>query len=201
MEIYSGRMMKMSNPSYFLPSTMDATDRSAAIEQLLQQYGVCVLGSGDYYVSGISMPENSTITGMGKATRLFLLENAKGAAIRMNSFCTVKHLSVTGGEDSFEMPKTVGDRHGISFEGTATPQDWSGQPQNIVITGCFLSNFTGGGILLEKTGYNAGESACDKCDKQSEKYIHAVCQQNRAHTGTGAYRAVNREVSDVEYLI
>ena len=144
----------MSNPSYFLPSTMDATDRSAAIEQLLQQYGVCVLGSGDYYVSGISMPENSTITGMGKATRLFLLENAKGAAIRMNSFCTVKHLSVTGGEDPFEMPKTVGDRHGISFEGTATPQDWSGQPQNIVITGCFLSNFTGGGILLEKTGYN-----------------------------------------------
>lgn len=140
--------------AYFLSSTKDTTDRTSAIEQLLQQYGVCILESGDYYVRGIQMPENSTLMGMGNATRMVLSEDAAGAAIRMNSFCTVKNLAVTGAEDPFNIPETVGNRHGISFEGTANPQDWSGQPRNVVITGCFLSNFTGGGILLEKTGYN-----------------------------------------------
>jgi hypothetical protein len=66
----------------------------------------------------------------------------------------VKDLCVTGGTTELDRPTQLGDRHGISFEGTADPQDWSGQPQNIIITGCFITNFTGGGILLEKTGYN-----------------------------------------------
>ena len=144
----------MWDSNYFLSSTEDVTDRTAAIEQLLQQYGICALGSGDYYVSGIKMPENSTIMGMGSATRLILAEGVTGGTVTMNSFCTVKDLCVTGAVIEPETPAEVGDRHGICYVGTATPEYWGGQPRNIIISGCFITNFTGGGILLEGTGYN-----------------------------------------------
>lgn len=146
--------MELCMSAYCLAASGNRMDRGAEIEDMLQRNGICWLGSGDFYVSGVKMPKNSTIVGMGRATRVILCEDAHGAAIRMNSFCTVKDLCVTGTAEDLDMPQQIGDRHGISFEGTATPQDWSGQPQNVTISTCFLSNFTGGGILLDSTGYN-----------------------------------------------
>jgi len=139
---------------YFLSSTRDMTDRTSAIEQMLQQHGVCILGSGDYFVSGIHMPENSTLMGVGKATRLILADGISGGTVFMNSFCTVKDLCVTGATTDLGTPAQLGDRHGICYVGTATPECWVGQPQNVIISGCFITNFTGGGILLERTGYS-----------------------------------------------
>lgn len=56
----------------YLLATYDSTDRTQEIEQLLAETGVCRLGSGDFHVKNIMMPENSMIIGNGAATRLIL---------------------------------------------------------------------------------------------------------------------------------
>ena len=142
----------------YLESTNDATDVTAAIEQRLSEHGVCRLGSGIFYVHGICMPKGTTIMGNGNATKLVLLPSlASGAAIHLNSFCTVKDLSILGSEKPLDLPEAVGERHGILFQGDAKPENWAEteflQPRNATVTDCFISSFTGGGITCDDTGY------------------------------------------------
>ena len=49
---------------YFLQSTRDGSDRSAEIEEKLTLYGVCILGSGVFYVTGVKMPDHSVGRGV-----------------------------------------------------------------------------------------------------------------------------------------
>ena len=56
-----------------LQSTGDTTDRTAEIEAMLQTYKSCVLGSGVFYTTGITMPEGTGIFGQGAATSIELL--------------------------------------------------------------------------------------------------------------------------------
>lgn len=66
---------------YFLQSTRGGSDRSAEIEEKLKFYGVCILGSGVFYVTGVKMPDHSTLWGQGNATRVILSsEVSDGAA-------------------------------------------------------------------------------------------------------------------------
>jgi hypothetical protein len=66
---------------YFLESTGNKTDVTDKIEELLEKYGVCLLGAGDYYVSGIKMPSGSSLIGVWNATRVILAPEADcGAA-------------------------------------------------------------------------------------------------------------------------
>ena len=106
---------------YILGSTNDRTDRRADIEKMLREQGVCILGSGVYYVSGVEMPEGTTLMGMGRPSKLILDENvASGYTVKIGAYCTVKGLFLSGvSEGIIELPNEVGERHGIVFEGTA----------------------------------------------------------------------------------
>ena len=147
---------------YFLESTGNRTDVTDKIEELLEKYGVCLLGAGDYYVSGIKMPIGSSLIGVGNATRVILApETECGAAIKLNSFCTVKTLSLLGSADKIELPSRVGCRHGILFEGSSREtKDHENQPRNSTVESCFISSFVGGCITCNNTGYSPHSSLC-----------------------------------------
>jgi len=142
---------------YFLESKNDTTDVTAQIEQILRKHGMCLLGDGVFYVSGINMPENSTLMGVGNATKLILCPEVEdGYAIRLNSRCAVKNMSILGAEEETERPEAVGKRHGIAFLGNATGSDDSKfQHRNVTIEGCYIRSFTGGGIHCFDTGYSS----------------------------------------------
>lgn len=148
----------MCDMKYYLSSTGDMTDRTGEIRALLERYGVCRLGCGPFVVSGVDMPDNTSLMGEGGATTLLLREDVEeGYAVKLGSFCTVKDLHVQGDAARTKRQEQleVGTRHGILFQGTATTKDWADQPRNSVINGCFITGFSGGGITCRDTGYNA----------------------------------------------
>lgn len=144
---------------YTLFSSGDMTDRANEIEEMLRRDKICILGAGDFYVSGIRMPENSALFGMGTATRLILFPEIEcGCAVAMASYTTVRDLFILGSDESVPYPERVGGRHGITFIGSATPTDYSGQKKNSIIEGCHIRGFSGGGITLSDTGYSTSAS-------------------------------------------
>lgn len=143
----------MCDMKYYLSSTGDMTDRTAEIRALLEQYGVCRLGRGEFAVSGMDMPDHTSLMGEGGATVLRLPEDAqKNYAVKMGSFCTVRDLHFRGNDNLTERVEEMGDRHGILFEGTATMKDGADQPRNSIINNCFITGFAGGGITCRDTG-------------------------------------------------
>ena len=140
---------------YYIESTNDDTDRTAEIEKKLNENGCCLLGSGIFCVSGVNMPTNTTLMGMGTATKLMLdpaLES--GFAVKIGSFSCIKNLSVIGAKEEVALGETVGERHGILFAGTATTKDWSNQPMHSIIEACEIRSFSGGGLTCIDTGYS-----------------------------------------------
>ena len=133
---------------------------SFAIEQKLSEYGVCILGAGRYLVSGVKMPDGSTIYGMGAATEIVLMDSVlSGAAIRLGSFCTVKGVCILGAQGEYSYPDSLGERHGILFSGEATNFNREKpQHKNSIIEGCFIHAFSGGGITCIDTGYSIESS-------------------------------------------
>ena len=145
--------------TYYLPSTNDMTDRTQEIMNLLKTEGACRLGSGIYVVSGVDMPDGTSIMGMGYSTKLLLKEDVEeGYTVRLRSFCTVRDVAVLGSLEEIEMPAEVGKRHGLAFLGNATTKDWANQVHNSIISGCYIMGFTGGGITCHATGYNCRSS-------------------------------------------
>ena len=143
----------------YLPSTNDMTDRTQEILELLKVQGACRLGSGIYVVSGVDMPDGTSIMGMGYSTKLLLKEDVEeGYTVRLRSFCTVRDVAVLGSLEEIEMPSEVGKRHGLAFLGNATTKDWANQSHNSIITGCYIMGFTGGGITCHGTGYSCRSS-------------------------------------------
>lgn len=132
-------------------------DMTAAIEERLTATGACLLESGTYYVRGVRMPKGSALMGVGNSTRIVLMPDVEsGAAVYIGGFCTVKDLAILGAEENIELPETVGSRHGIAFESDADKENWDEprHPRNSIIESCFISSFTGGGILGKDTGYS-----------------------------------------------
>jgi len=147
--------------NYFLESTCDKTDRSEEIEAKLKEFGVCILGSGTFTVRGIAMPPHSTLMGLGECSVLLLDESvAEGYAVRMNTYCTVKNLTLKGSEENISRPETLGTRHGIGFLGNATPKAYGNQPIDGIIESCRIRFFSGGGITCTDTGYSPSSSLC-----------------------------------------
>ncbi len=147
---------------YFLEASGDRADRSAEIEQKLNKFGVCILGSGSFFVSGIQMPDGSTLTGLGDCSRILLLDEvSEGFAIQMKSRCTVKDLTLRGSEENIPCPTSVGTRHGIGFLGNATGvADGPLQSRDSIVEGCRIDSFSGGGITCTDTGYKVDCSLC-----------------------------------------
>ena len=149
-----------SDTNNYLASTDDNTDRTADIVTLLSQTGVCNLGSGVFYVSGIDMPNDSTISGSGSATKIVLLDSVTdGYAIKMGSRCIVKNCTIVGGAGTYSPTSTIGTRYGIVWIGTATPESISSPgPNRGTISNCYIYNFSGSGIYCQGTG--TGISNC-----------------------------------------
>ena len=94
--LYTSKIMHKDN---VVLSTENQEDRSLDIQYVLNKYGSCVLSYGDYYVSGIHMPDHTTISGQGAGSIVILLPddgNTMVAAISMGSECTVHDLTVDG---------------------------------------------------------------------------------------------------------
>lgn len=150
-------MESILNMPYMLESTGDHTDRSREIEKILCEKGACLLGVGVFYVSGVTMPEHTTLMGLGTATRI-VLDPAieEGFAVSIGSFCTVKDLSLYGAEEEIPTPDQVGGRHGIIFRGTATMQNWQESgPRSALVSGCLIRHFSGGGLTCVDSGMMA----------------------------------------------
>ena len=143
---------------YLLESTNDETDVTEAIEHMLREYGACVLGAGEFYVSGVNMPDGATLMGLGHASRIVLKETVEdGYAVKLGSNGTVKNLSFFGSKARITLPETVGKRHGILFRGNASTSS-DPQPHHSIVESCFLTSFEGGGITCVDTGYATSSS-------------------------------------------
>lgn len=143
--------------TYKLNPSGNTTDRKADIEYMLNTSGLCYLGSGDFYVSGIDMPASSKIYGAGASTRIILLGNNtdEGYAIKLSDNCYVESLTILGNVTNIpisSLTSTVVNRHGILFKA-------SYDTDQSTILRCFIrnvriANFTGGGIACINTGYS-----------------------------------------------
>lgn len=140
----------------YLASTGDQTDRTADIQAMLAQNGVCHLGPGLFMVSGVDIPDYKSVIGSGKYTTVRLLPSVtNGYAFKLNNQSSVSNLRISGGTSAPTLSPTVGSRHGILFEGTKQ----SGQSGGITkkrsaIDHCIISNMTGGGITCIGTGFD-----------------------------------------------
>lgn len=133
----------------YLASTGDTTDRTADILAMLQATGICNLGPGIFYVGNLIMPDGTTIKGSGQNTEVRLLASVtNGHAIRMGSRCSLESF-VLNGLDS--MGSTVGNRHGILWQGNYTQSQTA--PIASLLHDLVIQNFSGGGITCYDTGY------------------------------------------------
>lgn len=139
-----------------LESTQNTTDRADEIQAMLES-GYCHLGPGDFYISGITMPEGACLAGSGNSTQLILLDGEETYAIKLNSYCTVQDLQLLGALEAPPTDKVIGNRHGILFSGNAT-EDSSDRPLFCQIENCLIRNFSGGGISCFNTGYSLAAS-------------------------------------------
>ena len=158
--IWEESALNREEQNYYLSSTADKTDVTSAIEEKLINFGVCMLGAGVFYVTGVKMPAGSSIIGVGNATKVVLSpEVTSGSAITMNSYCTVKNLALLGAEEPICLPSEVGTRHAILFEGNAREtKAHADQPKHLIINDCFITSFSGGGITCHNTGYSPSSS-------------------------------------------
>lgn len=147
---------------YVLNSTNDTTDRTSDIITMLNQLGICRLGVGVFYVNGVDMPSDTMIIGSGAQTKVILLgdDSTEGYAIRMNSRCTVQDMAIMGStvdytDNSSAYPADTDyvNRHGILWQGNASGAN-NNIPRRGIISRCYISNFSGGGITCYDSGLN-----------------------------------------------
>jgi len=146
---------------YYMP-TGDNTDVSSDIADILANVGVCRLGPGDFYVSGVDMPDDTSLIGSGPDTRIILLgtNSDAGYAIKLGSDCLVQNMTILGNTTDIEysnVSSTITERHGILFSGHFSTDQADFKTRSLV-NSCWIKNFTGGGITCNDTGY--GTSAC-----------------------------------------
>ena len=144
---------------YLLESTGDATDRSREIEEILQQKGCCVLGIGEFFVSGVTMPAKSTLMGLGEGSVLVLApEVEEGETVRMGTCCRVENLSIAGSTEDLGRPASVGKRNGLGFVGDCTPKNRTPQIKYGIASNLHIYNFSGAGLALAGTGFSCDSS-------------------------------------------
>ena len=171
-EQYSNTYTVTATPSittdnlYFLAAPDDGHDVTAEIQAMLNTYGTCRLGPGTYNVSGIDMPPDTQISGVGNKTVLLLSDDVEsGYAVKLRSRCRVSDMKIFGSTSSIAVSETVGTRHGVMWEGDAN-DDSSDIPLYGSVSNCYIGNFTGGGITCYNTGYATGA-----CIMVSDCYI------------------------------
>ena len=147
-----GKDGKDGDSAPILVSTNDKTDRTADILNMLNTYGVCTLGNGEFYVSNLDMPANTTLQGGGNNSVLRLdLDVIDGYAVQIGAACTIQDIAIDGGLAS--RPSKIGTRHGIVLQGDASGADSFDVRWWPTVTNCYIVGFSGGGITCHDTGY------------------------------------------------
>jgi hypothetical protein len=147
----------------YLAATGDSTDVTTAIETLLSTTGVCHLGPGDFYVSGVDVPYGATLDGCGNATRIYLMDSVtNGYAVKLNDSSTLKDVMLVGANANITLSSTVGTRHGILWEGNANG-DNNDNPYRGTISNVSIKRFNGGGITCYNTGYDTQGLNVNNC--------------------------------------
>ena len=139
----------------YLAAPGDDRDMTGAIQTLLTNTGVCHLGPGDFYVTGVEVPNGGLLIGSGNVTRLILASSvAQGCAVNMKDNCSVQNLEILGQTGTYTISSTVGSRHGILYEGTATSSESPSTSRRFrgTIDNVFIARFNGGGITCNATG-------------------------------------------------
>ena len=96
----------------YLAATGDSTDRTGEITAMLAMFGKCELSAGDFYTTGITMPDGSMLCGSGSGTRLVL--SANGYAVDMGTGCTVRDMDIAGSTwDSIVWGDSEGGKYGV----------------------------------------------------------------------------------------
>ena len=142
-------------------ATGNTTDRKKDIEAALNTFGKCKLGDGDFYVSGVVMPDNTELVGSGSRSRLIMLGDSTvtGICLKVYSECRVSNLSIVGSTEELTLTSTEGGRTGIGYYG-------SGQGSTIhsaIIDSCWITGFDRSGIRLYNTGYITRGCAISNC--------------------------------------
>ena len=139
----------------FLAAAGDTADVTASIVAMLTQNGVCRLGVGDFYVSGIDMPTGSMLIGSGAQTRVIL--NGSGSyAVKLSDSNKVSDMSIVGSVTEITPASPIGTRHGVLFCGNYTQtQSTAQQPCYDTLDSLWITDFSGGGITCYDTGYGS----------------------------------------------
>jgi hypothetical protein len=139
----------------FLASTGDTTDRTSAIQAMLDSTGICHLGAGDFYVTGVNIPDFGSLVGSGNATRLILDSSVtNGCAINLGNNCTVRDMQIVGqATGTYTGQETVGTRHGILWTATADAESPT-RKRRCIIENCQFWYFAGGAITCSNVGGN-----------------------------------------------
>ena len=154
----------------YLHPTGDQTDMSTAIVTMLTQTGICNLAPGDFYVSGIEMPDDSMLRGCGASTNIILLSSVtNGFTIKMGSRCIIDSVTVSGDTVVPTITSDIGTRDGILWQGTAIPEQstTSNTPVRGMISNCIVRNFSGSGIRCYGTG-----TGISNCLNVSNVYVY-----------------------------
>lgn len=158
-ELEAGRIDP--NALYLTPDSDDAVpvlqandtadDRTSEILSMLNKYGVCRLGKGDFYISNLDMPTNTTLEGCGMHSKIYLNPSVnEGYAIKIGPHGTIQDLMLLGNATS--APTEVGNVHGIVMQGDASGANNFDVYFMPTITNCHITGFTGGGIRCDDTG-------------------------------------------------
>ena len=142
----------------YLASTGNYTDRTGDIQAMLNSTGVCHLGPGRFSVTGIEIPEYGALIGSGPRTALILDASVtEGYAVKLKTQSAVYDMRITS-LSAPQLSQNVGTRHGVLFEGTANAQTSPQTFKRSRVSGCIISNFTGGGITCRNTGLSPASS-------------------------------------------
>ena len=137
----------------YLSATAGMTDRTNDIQSMLNATGVCHLGPGTFYITGVTIPANAELAGCGNKTILRLADSVvDGFAVKLSTLSNVHDLMIIGAETSPALTKNIGTRHGILWEGNYQ-NDTSDYPAYGMVSNMNIANFTGGGITCRNTGY------------------------------------------------
>lgn len=143
----------------FLSSTGDTTDRSGDIAAMLKKTGCCILGSGVFYIKGVTMPDYSMIRGQGNSTQVYWIdeEDSPNYIFKFGSSCSLSDMWIRQYNRSIsDQPITVQpevrDFSAIEFSGVFNEDNPVSGPFGGTLSNLRITDIEGSGIRLVRTG-------------------------------------------------
>lgn len=135
--------------SNYIVTKGDTTDRTDEIQTILNSKGVCYLGAGEFYVTGIDMPANAMLEGRGEGTVIKLLNSVtEGYTIKLSAGCKLSNIKFMGGD---AIPTNIngvnvdlGSRHCLEMVGALE--------QPCIVNNCSFFNYDGSALYAKNNG-------------------------------------------------